>query len=213
MTEEMVKEIDAIADNRARFIIDAVRYKLNPESFEGSDLTDKEKKDLYKGAKNLSDIMQEAMLREAKRRNNFLSSLSNEDLAKMFVSRMPKEVAGDADLENEISSLQKSISTLPGMEDITEELNRVKHEYSKLECRWKTARSLLNHVQHKETFSELMENVYRYLIEYVVEMVVRNSLPGIGDGGGLSAAGYAEIGERVKQDLEKLKVTGKSGRW
>lgn len=213
MTEEMVKEIDAIADNRARFIIDAVRYKLDPESFEGPDLTEKEKKDIYKGAKNLSDIMQEAMLREAKRRNNFLASLSNEDLAKMFVARMPKEVADNADLENDILSLQKSISTLPGMEDITEELNRVKHEYSKLECRWKTAKSLLNHVQHKETFSELMENVYRYLIEYVVEMVIRNSLPGMGDGGGLSAAGYAEIGERVKQDLEKLKVTGKAGRW
>jgi hypothetical protein len=44
-------------------------------------------------------------------------------------------------------------------------------------------------------------------------MVARNSLPGIGDGGGLSAAGYAALSERVKVDLEKLKVTGKVGKW
>jgi lysophospholipase L1-like esterase len=71
----------------------------------------------------------------------------------------------------------------------------------------------LNHVQHKETFAELMENIYRYLIEYVVEMVVRNALPGLGDGGGLSASGYAEIAERVRADLEKMKLTGKTGKW
>jgi hypothetical protein len=59
----------------------------------------------------------------------------------------------------------------------------------------------------------MMENIYRYLIEYVVEMVIRNALPGIGDGGGLSAAGYAEIGDRVRADLEKLKLTGKAGKW
>jgi hypothetical protein len=99
------------------------------------------------------------------------------------------------------------------MEDVTEELNRMKLEYAKLEAKYKTAKSLLNHVQHKETFVELMEGIYRHLIEYVVEMVIRNSLPGLGDGGGLSAAGYAEIGERVRADLEKLKLTGKTGKW
>lgn len=213
MTEQMVKEIDAIADNRARFIIDAVRYKLDPESFEGSDLTDKEKKDVLKGAKNLHEIMSEALLHEAQRRKNFLAGMSNEDLAKLMSSRLPKDIDGNADLESDILSLQKSIASLPGMADITEELNRVKYEYEKLEARWKTARSLLNHVQRKETFAELMENIYRYLIEYVVEMVVRNALPGLGDGGGLTAAGYAEIGERVRQDLEKLKITGKAGKW
>lgn len=213
MTEQMVKEIDAIADNRARFIIDAVRYKLDPESFESSDLTDKEKKDILKGAKNLHEIMSEALLHEAQRRKNFLAGMSNEDLAKLMSSRLPKDVDGNADLEGDILSLQKSIASLPGMTDITEELNRVKHEYGKLEARWKTAKSLLNHVQHKETFAELMENIYRYLIEYVVEMVVRNALPGFGDGGGLSASGYAEIAERVRADLEKMKLTGKTGKW
>jgi hypothetical protein len=213
MTEQMIKEIDAVADNRARFIIDAVRYKLDPESFEGSDLTDKEKKDVLKGAKNLHEIMSEALLHEAQRRKNFLAGMSNEDLAKLMVARLPKEVDGNADLESDVLSLQGCIAALPSMGDVTEEVNRVKLEYAKLAAKYKTAKKLLNHVQHKETFADLMEGVYRCLVEYVVEMVSRNALPGIGDGGGLSSAGYAALAERVKVDLEKLKVTGKAGKW
>ena len=213
MSEEMVKEIDAVADNRARFIIDAVKYKLDPESFEGADLTDREKKDVLKGAKNLHEMMSEALLKEAQRRKNFLASMSNEDLAKLVASRLPKEIDNNADLEGDILSLQKCISALPGMSDVTQELNNIKLEYSKLESKYKTAKSVLNHVQHKETFQELVENIYHYVIEYTVEMVARNALPGIGDGGGLSARGYADIADRVRADLEKMKITGKTGKW
>lgn len=213
MSEEMVKEIDAIADNRAKFIIDAVKYKLDPESFEGSDLTDREKKDVLKSAKNLHEMMSEALLKEAQRRKNFLASMSNEDLAKLVASRLPKEIDNNADLEGDILSLQKCIGALPGMEDVTQELNNIKLEYSRLESKYKTAKSVLNHVQHKETFQELVENIYRYVIEYTVEMVSRNALPGIGDGGGLSQKGYADIASRVKADLEKMKITGKTGKW
>jgi hypothetical protein len=209
----MVKEIDAIADNRARFIIDAVKYKLDPESFESADLTDREKKDVLKGAKNLHEMMSEALLKEAQRRKNFLASMSNEDLAKLVASRLPKEIDNNADLEGDILSLQKCISALPGMEDMTDELNRIKLEHSKLESKYKTMKSILNHVQHKETFQELVENIYRYVIEYTVEMVARNALPGIGDGGGLTDAGYSEIASRVRSDLEKMKITGKTGKW
>lgn len=213
MTEQMVKEIDAVTDNRARFIIDAVRYKLDPESFEGSDLTDKEKRDVIKGAKNLHEILSEALLHEAQRRKNFLAGMSNEDLAKLISARLPKDLDGQSDLEGDVLSLQKCIALLPGMADVTEELNRVKGEYAKLEARWKTAKHLLNHVQHKETFMELMEGIYRNLIEYVVEMVARNALPGMGDGGGLTDAAYAEIANRVRHDLEKLRLSGKVGAW
>jgi hypothetical protein len=213
MSEEMVKEIDAIADNRARFIIDAVKYKLDPESFESSDLTDREKKDVLKGAKNLHEMMSEALLKEAQRRKNFLASMSNEDLAKLVASRLPKEIDNNADLEGDILSLQKCISALPGLSDVTEELNHIKLEHSKLESKYKTMKSILNHVQHKETFQELVENIYRYVIEYTVEMVARNALPGIGDGGGLTDAGYSEIASRVRSDLEKMKITGKTGKW
>jgi hypothetical protein len=213
MSEEMVKEIDAIADNRARFIIDAVKYKLDPESFESSDLTDREKKDVLKSAKNLHEMMSEALLKEAQRRKNFLASMSNEDLAKLVASRLPKEIDNNADLEGDILSLQKCIGALPSMTDVTDELNKMKLQYSKLESKYKTMKSILNHVQHKETFQELTENIYRYVIEYTLEMIARNALPGIGDGGGLSEQGYRDIAARVRTDLEKMKITGKTGKW
>lgn len=213
MTEEMVKEIDAVADNRARFIIEAVKYKLDPESFEGGDLTDKEKRDVLKGAKNLHELMSDAILREAQRRKQFLATMSNEDFAKLAVARLPKEVDSNADLEADVLSLQNCINALPSMEDVTEELNKIKLEYAKLEARHKTAKHLLNHVQHKETFLELMEGIYKVLIEYIVEMCARNSLPGVGDGGGLTDKGYMDIANRVKKDLETLKLVGKVGKW
>jgi hypothetical protein len=157
--------------------------------------------------------MSEALLHEAQRRKNFLASMSNEDLAKLMASRLPKDIEGNADLEADVLSLQKCIAALPGMGDVTDELNKTKLEYAKVLAKYKTAKRLLNHVQHKETFAELMDGIYRHLIEYVVEMVNRNSLPGMGEGGGLSAAGYAEISRRVEQDLEKLRLTGKVGKW
>lgn len=213
MTESMVKEIDAVADNRARFIIEAVKYKLDPESFESSDLTDKEKRDVLKSAKNLHEVMSDAILKEAQKRKNFLATMSNEDFAKLVSARLPKEVDGNADLEADVLSLQKCIGNLPSIRDISEELNNAKLEYARLESKLKTAKSILNHVQHKETFQELVENIYRYVIEYTVEMVTRNALPGIGDGGGLSEQGYRDIAARVRTDLEKMKITGKTGKW
>lgn len=213
MTEDMVKEIDAVADNRARFIIEAVKYKLDPESFESSNLTDKEKRDVLKGVKNLHEVMSDAILKEAQKRKNFLATMSNDDFAKLVSARLPKEIDSNADMEGDVLSLQKSIAALPGMQDITEELNRVKADYAKLLGKYKTAKKLLNHIQHKETFESMMEGVYRCLIEYVVEMCARNALPGIGDGGGLTERGYNDIAIRVRSDLDKLRVLGKAGRW
>ena len=70
-----------------------------------------------------------------------------------------------------------------------------------------------NRVKTEESFFELMEGVYQELLGYIVEMIARNALPGIGDGGGLSASGLREVSDRVKRDFEKLKLTGRIGRW
>lgn len=211
LSNDLLDRIAATGITRNAFIKEAIEEKLNPVRM--PDLTRSEQKAVIKEAKNLNEIMRDAMMQRLQSERNLLKDLPKDEFVQMVVRLLPKENLDNSDLEGDVLSLQKSISSLPGMEDITEELNRVKHEYEKLEARWKTARSLLNHVQHKETFAELMENIYRYLIEYVVEMVVRNALPGLGDGGGLTAAGYAAISERVKSDLEKMKITGKTGKW
>ena len=211
LSNDLLDRIDATGINRNAFIREAVEDKLNPVRM--PELTKTEQKAVIKEAKNLNEIMRDAMMQRLQSERNLLKDLPKDEFVQMVVRLLPKENLGDTDLEGDVLSLQKCIGALPGMADVTEELNRMKNEYAKLEARWKTAKSLLNHVQHKETFAELMENIYRHLIEYVVEMVVRNALPGMGDGGGLSPAGYAALGERVRADLEKMKLTGKTGKW
>ena len=211
LSNDLLERIAATGITRNAFIKEAIEEKLNPVKM--PELTKGEKKEVIKEVKNLNEIMRDAMMQRLQSEQNLLNDLPKDEFVQMVVRLLPKENLSDTDLEGDVLSLQKSISSLPGMEDITEELNRVKLDYAKLLAKYKTAKRLLNHVQHKETFSELMEGIYRHLIEYVVEMVVRNSLPGIGDGGGLSAAGYAEISDRVKKDLEKLRVTGRVGKW
>lgn len=212
LSNELLDRIASSGMTRNAFIKEAVEEKLRPK-IEMPELTKSEQKAVIKEAKTLTDFVHNAMMRRLQQQQDLLDDLPKDEFAQMVVRLLPKESVGDADLEGDVLSLQNCISALPGMSDITEELNRVKLEYAKLLAKYKTAKKLLNHVQHKESFAELMEGIYRHLIEYVVEMVVRNALPGLGDGGGLSAAGYALISERVKVDLEKLRVMGKVGKW
>jgi predicted DNA-binding protein len=211
LSNDLLDRIAATGITRNAFIKEAIEEKLNPVKM--PELTKSEQKAVIKEAKNLNEIMRDAMMQRLQSERNLLKDLPKDEFVQMVVRLLPKENLDNSDLEGDVLSLQKCISGLPSMEDVTAELNRMKDEYAKLEARWKTAKSLLNHVQHKETFAELMEGIYVHLIEYVCEMVVRNALPGLGDGGGLSAAGYAEISDRVRKDLEKLKLTGKAGRW
>lgn len=211
LSNDLLERINATGVQRNAFIKEAIEEKLNPVKM--PKLSKTEQKEVVNNAKSLHDMMRDAMMQRFQQERDLLDDMPKDEFAQLVIRLMPKENLSDTDMEGDVLSLQKCISALPGMSDVTEELNRIKLEYAKLLAKYKTAKSLLNHVQHKETFAELMEGIYRYLIEYVVEMVVRNALPGMGDGGGLSAAGYAEIGERVKSDLEKLKVLGRVGKW
>lgn len=212
LSNDLLDRIAATGVTRNAFIKEAIEEKLNPK-IPMPELTKAEQKMVIKEAKTMTDYVRNAMMTRLMQEHDLLDNIPKDEFAQMVVRLLPKENAGDADLEADILSLQKCIGALPGMSDMTEELNRVKLEYAKLAAKYKTAKRLLNHVQHKETFAELMEGIYQHLIEYVVEMVVRNALPGIGDGGGLTASGYAAISDRVKLDLEKLKLTGRSGKW
>jgi metal-responsive CopG/Arc/MetJ family transcriptional regulator len=211
LSNDLLDRIAATGINRNAFIKDAVEEKLNPVKM--PELTKSEEKAVVKGVKNLNEIMRDAMMQRLQTERNLLRDLPKDEFVQMVVRLLPKENLSNTDLEGDVLSLQKCIEALPGMEDVTQELNNIKLEYSRLESKYKTAKSVLNHVQHKETFQELVENIYRYVIEYVVEMAARNALPGIGDGGGLTPKAYEDIASRVKSDLEKMKITGKTGKW
>lgn len=211
VSNDLLERIAATGVQRNAFIIGAIEEKLNPVQM--PELNKTEQKAVVKEVKTLNELMKDAMLQRLQQERDLLTDMPKDEFAQLVIRLMPKENLSDTDLEADVMSLQKCIAQLPGMADVTEELNRVKNEYRKLVGKYKTAKHLLDHVQHKETFLELMENIYRELIEYVVEMVARNALPGIGDGGGLTDAGYREIADRVKKDFEKLKLSGRVGKW
>ena len=207
ISNDLLERINTAGGQRNAFIISAIEEKLSPVKM--PELTDSEKKSVVKAGKTINELMRDAMMQRFLQERDLLRDMPKDEFAQLVIRLLPKENLDGTDIEADVLSLQKCIELLPGMEDVTAELNRVKLEYRKLAGKYKTAKHLLNHVQHKESVMELMENIYRSLLEYIVEMVIRNSLPGLGDGGGLSEAGYREIADRVKKDFEKLKLSGR----
>jgi predicted DNA-binding protein len=211
LPDNLLERMDATGNNRTSFIREAIELKLNPVKM--PEMTKTEKREVIKEAKSLTDMVRDAMLQRLQQEQDLMSDMTRNDFIQLVARLLPKESGTDIGLEQDLLSLQESIDKLPSMEDISGELNRMKLENAKLEGRLRTAKSLLNHVQHKETFQGLMEDVYRCATEYVVELVARNSLPGLGDGGGLTERGYQAISVRVKDDLAALRISGKGGQW
>ena len=121
----------------------------------------------------------------------------------MQTKQPPKTSAAVCDVITE--TLRKSGYT-ETINNNTKELNRVKGGLYKASCERDLNLKLLRHAEGKVELSELMEEIYRRLVEYVCILVARNSLPGLGEGGGLSESGYAEISRQVKRELEKVEL-------
>lgn len=181
--------------------------------------TPREQRRIVQAGKRLADIMNDLLIAEAGKRQNFLEGLTNEDLAKLVVSRLPKESSGNAELEEDVLSLKKSIEALPSIDDLTHELRRVKGLVVKLETERDIMKGELKVVRNRlfklegrpkdgyaGSVEELMTTMYEKALEYAVDLAARNSFPGIGDGGGLSESGYAAIGRKVKSELGKLDI-------
>lgn len=202
---DLVERIKAAADNRNSFIVEAIEEKLNPVKFE-QPLTESEKRNALKGAKNLSDIMQDLILQEASRRKNFLNRMDDETFAKLVASRLPKENQNENAMEPEVLSLRECLAMLPDVEDVSRELSRVKGELYKAERERDINLKLLKHHPESECLAELMELVYRSAVEYTVNLIARKNLPGFGDGGGLSSSAYGNIATHIRKELENLKI-------
>ena len=195
---------------RQRFFKDAIDEKLDrlehPEKYElerEAELNEAEKESVLRGAKNISEVMQKAILREAERRQDFLEGMDDSEFAKLVASRLPKET-DTTDLQSEVISLTESINSLPSMKDITEELNRVKGELKRALLREETAKKAMSHVMGEIGLKELMESIYVKTIEYVCEMISRKSLVGLESGGGISVKGLEHIRERIELDLKGI---------
>lgn len=205
VSEDLAERLKKATDNRNVFIVEAIEEKLSPPA-PPVELTDTEKRNALKGAKNISDVLQDLILQEAARRKNFLGKMGDDDFARLVVSRLPKEAAADAELEESVLSLKQCLAGLPEVPDITAELTKVKGQLYKTELERDFNLKLLAHSQGNAELGELMKLVYEGAVSYVVDLVARKNLPGFGDGGGITDAAYAKIAEEVRGELEKLKV-------
>ncbi len=128
------------------------------------------------------------------------------DFISLVARLLPKEEQTNADLEQEVLSLRESITALPSMEDITKELNRAKGDLTKVTLERDLNLKLLKHSKDREGLADLMGLLFKGVVEYTANLVARNSLPGVGEGGGLTEKGLFEISQVVREELEKLEI-------
>ncbi len=205
VSPDLITRIKAATDNRNKFILEAIEEKLNPVHLP-AELTPTEQKNAIRGAKTLTDVMQDLILQEAQRRQNFLSRMDDETFAKLVAGRLPKEQQDAGEVEADVLSLRACLDQLPDVSDLSDELKKVKGELFKAERERDLNRQLLAHGENKVELGELMELVYRSAVEYAADLIARRELPGFGDGGGLTPQAYAEIAADVKAELDRLLI-------
>lgn len=202
----MLARIDEHATNRTGFVIDAIKEKL--ERIENGG---KEAEVVASPSNGVVDgnallTFQNALLKEAKRRPDFLSKLDNDTFAKLFASRLPKDAQTDGELEADALSLRSCLERMPSIPDLTADLNRVRGLLCKTERERDMNLKILEHSKNKCDLAELMKSVWKGAVEYAVDLVARGNLPGFGDGGGITEKAYSEIAHKVEGMLEDMKV-------
>lgn len=201
---DLIERIDNLSKNRTEFIKSAIEEKLNPVKM--PELTKAEKREVVRDAKSMTDMMRDAIKQRLQQEADLLSDMNRDDFISLVARLLPKEEATSGDIEQDVLSLRESISVLPGMDDITKELNKTKGELTKVTLERDLNLKLLKHTKDREYLSELMGMLYKGVVEYTVSLVARNSLPGIGEGGGLTEKGLFDISKIVREELEKLEV-------
>jgi len=204
ISEELLARIDEHSPNRTGFVIDAVKEKLDRIENGGREAKRSDSSGVVDG--NTLLTFQKALLTEAKRRPDFLSNLDNETFAKLFASRLPKDVQGNEELEADALSLRSCLDRMPSMPDLTADLNRVRGLLCKAEHERDMNLKILEHNKNKVELGELMKYIWKGAVEYVVEMVARGNLPGFGDGRGITEKAYADIARKVEGWLEEMEV-------
>ena len=154
-------------------------------------------------SKKMVDSLNAAILERMEQDSSFISAMDAKDFARLVAGRLPKEEI-DEGLERQALTLRELVSGLPDMGDVTDELSRVRLKLKEAETERDLAREAVSHADGGTTLEELMRSCYGLVIEYVWECIVRNSLPGIGDGGGLTDKAREQIAKRVQQDLQRM---------
>ena len=201
---DLIERIDNLSKNRTEFIKAAIEEKLNPVKM--PEMTKAEKREVIRDAKSMTDMMRDAIKQRLQQETDLLSDMERGDFISLVARLLPKEEQTNADLEQEVLSLRESITALPSMEDITKELNRAKGDLVKVTLERDLNLKLLKHSKDREGLADLMGLLFKGVVEYTANLVARNSLPGVGEGGGLTEKGLFEISQVVREELEKLEI-------
>ena len=100
-------------------------------------------------------------------------------------------------------SLQECLDSLPQMDDVTRELSKIKGELFKAEHERDFMATLLKRCRDSEEKRSYAGMVWEGVVEMVWQWVARNSVPGVGSGGGLTDKGREEVARECVKWLEK----------
>lgn len=88
---------------------------------------------IYDNEVKISKIVNDYAIKALKDRGSgVFEGLSDSELAKLVISQLPKPKDVDEDLKHDMLSLRAALDRLPGMEDVTAELNKTKFELNRL---------------------------------------------------------------------------------
>ncbi len=206
ISEELLAHIDEHSTNRTAFVVDAIKEKLARMDNGGAEVVASPNVGTFDENANATLLFQKELMAEARRRPNFLHSLDSETFAKLFASKVSKDVQTDGELEADVLSLRSCLERMPSVPDLTGDLNRVRGLLFKAEHERDMNLKILEHNKNKCDLAELMKYVFKAAVEYACDLVARGNLPGFGDGGGITDRAYEDISRKVEGLLNDMQV-------
>jgi len=127
-----------------------------------------------------------------------------EDKQAQIVSTIGLKLAQQSvDADSEVLSLRDSLKGLPDEGDLTRELSVVKGHLFKALHERDMAIELNRRHGDPDGRREFARKVFEGVVEIVWQWIARNSMPGIGSGGGLTDSGREKVAEECRRWLER----------
>lgn len=165
------------------------------------ELDGRDKRALIDASRKVSSLLNHAILERMQNDRSYINEMDSADFAKLVASRLPKESPVDADFEKDYLSLRDMVANLGEVRDIPQELNNALVRLKQVEAERDVAVGFAELVKTRRGVNEFLALVYASVVGWVRECVIRNSLPGFGDGGGLTERGKADIALRIEREI------------
>lgn len=198
--------VHIVGGTRNKFIVDAIKEKLS--RLNASALTIPEERRMIAQTKGIAEMIDAQIAEALNKRVDAIEQLSSVDLAKLAISRLPKQV-NEGDQEKQIVSLVECIKTLPGMDDVTDTLTKVKGDIKKLEFEFELVKARYDTILKtlrgdcglNDVLREYLDTVYQNACIFVCDAVSRGMYPGFGDERGCRGDEYSKVEKIIKEVL------------